>query len=110
MPREGGEVMTYALASQQVSWSDVHEFAEPRLRQVGDWPPIGTLAWCLLGETDPGKWAAILDAAQHWALRVECSQATRAEASRHVSEAGDWSAIATKMVQRNGAYIPQSAT
>jgi hypothetical protein len=102
--------MTARESSQQTSWWSVHEFVEPRLRQVGDWPPVGTPAWCLLGESDPGKWAAILDAAQHWALRVECSQAARAEASRDVSGAADWPAIATKLVQRSGVYIPRKAS
>jgi hypothetical protein len=86
--------MTYALASQQVSWLTVHDFAVPRLRGAGDWPMIGSPAWCDLGDGDPVKWASVLDAAQHWALRVECFQQTQCEAAHAISAAEDWLAVA----------------
>ena len=79
--------------SQQVSWWSVHEFVTDHL-QVEQWPMIGTPAWCLLDDDDPVKWAAILDAARHHALRVETCQQAHCEASRDVSDAADWSHIA----------------
>ena len=55
-------------------------------------------------DADPAKWAALLDAAQHWALRVETCQEARADASRTVSGALDWSALAHEIVQRAEFY------
>jgi hypothetical protein len=42
-----------------------------------------------LDDTDPRKVAALFDAAQHWALRVETSQQAQAETSRDISAAAD---------------------
>jgi hypothetical protein len=86
--------MTYALASQQVSWLSVHDFAVPRLRKVGDWPMVGSPLWCDLGDRDLAKWASVLDAAQHWALRIETCQQAECEASRSIAAAEDWLAVA----------------
>jgi hypothetical protein len=90
--------------SQQVSWWSVREFIAPVLNQVNDWPTLGTPAWCSLAHDDPRKWAALLDGAQHWALRVETCQAAMAEASRDISTAADWPAIARETRQRNEFY------
>jgi hypothetical protein len=62
----------------------------------------GTPAWCALGDTDPRKVAALFDAAQHWALRVETCQIASIRGlcdscpavSRDISAAEDWVAIA----------------
>jgi hypothetical protein len=86
--------------SQQVSWSSVHEFISPLLKTVGTWPMIGTPAWCELAHDDPRRLAAIFDAAQHWALRMETSQQAACEASRDIAAAEDWSAIANAMFRR----------
>jgi hypothetical protein len=96
--------MTYALASQQVSWLAVHDFAVARLRKVEDWPMIGSPVWCDLGDRDLAKWASVLDAAQHWALRLETCQAAHAEASRDVSAAEDWLAVARIAKRRSDFY------
>lgn len=98
--------------SRQVSWWSVHEFVTAALShaEVSSWPVVGTPTWCSLADGDPRKWASLFDAAQHWALRVECSQAIRAEASRDVSGAADWPAIAVKLFQRSGVYIPRRAS
>ena len=81
------------VASQQCSWWEVHRFVEPLLARVKSWPMLGTPAWCVLGDADPRKTAALLSAAEHWALRVETCQEQRAEASHDVSGAADWKAI-----------------
>jgi Protein of unknown function (DUF2742) len=96
--------MNYALSSQQVSWLSVHEFAVPRLQQAGDWPLVGTPAWCLLETRDPVKWAAILDAAQHWALRLETCQEHLRDATKNVAESVDWSALARQLRDRDDFY------
>lgn len=86
--------MTADHGSRQVSWWDVHEYVQPLLTGTGSWPMVGTPEWCDLADDDPAKRAAIFDAAQHWALRIETSQAATAEASHDISTAADWPAIA----------------
>lgn len=93
-----------AVSSQQCCWWSVHVFVADRLERVGDWPMAGTPAWCALDDADPAKWAALLDAAQHWALRLETCQEARADASRAVSGALDWSALAHEINQRTEFY------
>jgi hypothetical protein len=96
------------MGSQQVSWWSVHEHITPLLEAIGSWPMAGTLAWCALPDDDPVKLAALLDGAQHWALRVETCQQAQAEASREVSAAVHWSAIATEIFRRRtSGYIPR---
>lgn len=93
-----------AIASQQVSWWSVHEFVVAGLNQVESWPMVGTPAWCSLAHGDPAKWAAILDAAQQWALRVETCQEARCDASRDIAESVDWSRVAREINQRSDFY------
>ena len=81
------------MTSQQVSWWSTHEFVVAHL-QVEHWPLVGTPAWCQLDDDDPVKWASVLDAARHWALRVDTCQQAHADASSEVSAAADWSHIA----------------
>lgn len=86
---------TGLTSSQQVSFWSVHEHVAPMLSQVRSWPTVGTPAWCVLDDGDPVKLAALVDAAQHWALRIETCQQARCDASREVACAVDWSAVAT---------------
>ena len=87
--------------SSQVSWWAVHEFITAVLVQANNWPMLGTPAWCSLSREDPRKWCALLDGAQHHALRLELNQEARAEASRAVSCAVDWPAVSREMLQLN---------
>jgi hypothetical protein len=95
------------ISSRAVSWWAIHEFVLPWLGKVGSCPMAGTPAWCALDDRDPRKWAALLDAARHHALRVETAQIALADASRAISEAGDWSGIAREMRGRAAVYIPR---
>jgi hypothetical protein len=101
------------VVSQQVAWWEVREFVAAQLDQVEQWPMIGTPAWCLLDDDDPVKLAAVLDAAQHWALRLETCQQARAEASRDVAAGADWRAIAGEKFRLDSAiaygtyYVPR---
>lgn len=95
-------------ASRAVSWWSVHEHVAPVLDAAGSWPMAGTPAWRQLDDADPRKWAAICDAARHWALRVETCQEAMAQASRDVSAAADWPGIAREIVRRRGVYIPRA--
>jgi hypothetical protein len=99
-------------SSRQVNWLTVHQFVAPVLAAAGSWPMVGTPAWCALDDDHPAKIAAIYDAAQHWALRVDTCQAALSQTSHDISAAEDWSALATEIPRRSsaisdGAYIPR---
>ena len=96
-------------ASRTVDWWSVHQYAEPTLTEVGSWPIVGTLAWQLLPTDDPANLAAALDAARHWALRVDTAQELHAEASKAVADSTDWPKVAREIHQRRQcrAYIPR---
>jgi hypothetical protein len=87
-------------SGQAVSWYSVHEFVTAVLNQVNGWPIAGTPAWCSLARDDPRKWAAVLDAGQHHALRLELNQEARAQASHAVSAAADWPKVSREIQQR----------
>jgi hypothetical protein len=92
------------VGSQAVNWWAVHEFVAVRIETVGPFPMVGTPAWCDLPDDDPVKWAALLDAAQHWALRVNTCQEAMAEASKTISDAVDWPRVAREFQQRSEFY------
>lgn len=91
-------------SSGQVSWWEVHEWVDQKLRKVGDFPMAGTPAWVVLPDNDPRKWAAVLDFGQHHALRVETCQRADCQASHDVSAAADWSAIARYLADERAFY------
>lgn len=95
------------ILSSQVDWYDVHLYAKPLLESVGSWPMVGTPGWRYLADDDPAKLAAVCDASQHWALRVATSQEAMAEASRAISNAADWKAVANRLVNQSSVYIPR---
>jgi hypothetical protein len=90
--------------SRQVNWWTVHTFVTPFVAEAGSWPMAGSVEWVSLADDDPRKWAAILDAAQHWALRVDACQAAACEASRDVSAALNWSAVSRAIRQHREFY------
>jgi hypothetical protein len=97
--------------SAAVSWWSVHEWVTRHLETVGTWPMAGTPQWSALPDDHPAKLAALLDAAQHHALRIETAQEARAQAAQAVSEAADWSAVAAATLRRRrSARIPRIAT
>jgi hypothetical protein len=83
-------------SDDEVCWWDFHQWVQPYLDELGDWPMVASPAWFDLDDTDPRKWAAVLSAAEHWTLRVETYQQTvgrpdpLAEASRAISAAENW--------------------
>jgi hypothetical protein len=85
------------MGSAQVSWWDVHEWVQPYVDAAGPLPMVGSPAWCALEDNDPRKLAALLDAAQHWALRIETAQVAECEASHAISAGADWSGIAQRI-------------
>jgi hypothetical protein len=93
--------------SRQVDWWSVHTHVQPLLVRVGSWPMAGTPTWVSLDDGDPAKLAALYDAAQHHALRVDAAQVALADASRAIASAADWAAIAREAQRRSGIYIPR---
>jgi DNA-binding transcriptional LysR family regulator len=95
------------MDSRQIGWYEVYLLLAPLL---GERPTVlpGTPAWSLLPDDHPDKWQAILWASVWWCLDQDARQAAMAEASREISSAADWSAVAQQV--RNGrgtAYIPR---
>ena len=68
----------------------------------------GTLAWQLLCDTDPAKWAALLDAAQHHILRVDTAQAALAGVSHDISTAANWQAVSREMLASQRLHSEES--
>ncbi len=99
-----GDSEVYANTSRQVAWLTVHEFVQPHIEAAGPFPVVGTVAWQLLSGTDPAKWAAVLDAAQHYALRLDIEQETAIAAAQAISQSQDWGSVASKMRQRHDFY------
>lgn len=91
-------------ASQQVCWAAVHHYVAERLDCVQSWPAAGTPDWCELDDRDPAKLAAVLDAGQHWALRIELNQEARRDASHAIADAYDWAAISREISRRRSFY------
>jgi hypothetical protein len=87
------------MSSAAVSFWSVHEHVTEFLESVGTWPMLGSVEWRNLDADHPAKLAAIFDAAQHWALRIEMAQEARAEASRAISDAADWASIGREIQQ-----------
>jgi hypothetical protein len=94
------------MTSAQRSWWPVHRFVEAAVghTDISSWPEAGTPAWCALANSDPRKWLAVLDAGQHWVLRLDAQQEARAEASRAVSASADWGRVAFQMRSRSEFY------
>jgi hypothetical protein len=92
------------VSSRQVSWWSVHEYVSPLLTDAELWPMVGTPAWCDLADDDPVKLAAIFDAAQHYALRIETSQLAMADAGSEISAAEDWSHISQRIRDEGEFY------
>jgi hypothetical protein len=91
------------IESRTVDWWSVHQYVEPLLKEVGSWPMVGSLPWQHLPTDDPAKLAAVLDAARHWALRLDCCQEARADASKAVAASADWPAVARELRRLDAA-------
>ena len=94
-----------------MAWFAVYELVAPLLATIPAWPAAGTPAWQQLEDDDPRKWAAVLDAGIHWALKIDTEQEARAQASQDISTAVDCRSIARRVQQgRGAAYIKREAS
>lgn len=95
--------------SQQVCWTTVLEFVERQGINPTTVLLAGTPEWNRLPDDHPDKIGAVLAAGVHHSLRIDLAQEHRADSSREICAAADWSAVARRI--RNGrgdAYIPRS--
>lgn len=94
------------MGAQAVSWLTVHQYVVDRLRCAGvdSWPTAGTPEWAALPDADPRKLAAVLDAGQHHALRVETAQEALAAASRDIAASADWTAVSSEITARKSFF------
>jgi len=87
-------------AAQQVSWWDTHVFIS-KLTADLNLPPAGTPEWCAVPDGDPRKLLALAVAGEHHVLRVETAQQARADASKAVAGAADWSKVSREIQHRS---------
>lgn len=96
------------IVTRAVDFYEVHRLVTPILDTIEYWPAAGTLPWLNLADTDPAKWAAVLDVARYGALHMQLRQEALAEASRDVSASTDWAAVARRLRAGRGAsHIPR---
>lgn len=97
------------MSSQQRAWWPVHEFISALTQQTGGpLPGAGTPEWCALADGDPRKLLALALDGEHHVLRIETAQIARAEASREIAAAADWSGLARRITSRTpDNYIPR---
>lgn len=102
-------IRSYDQLSRQAAWWEVHQWRDRVLERYGvhGFPTVGTPAWVALPDTHPAKLAAAIDAAQHWALRVETCQEAQCEASRAISAAVDWAAVGRRN-QRHAEFYAEN--
>ncbi|WP_131813251.1 DUF2742 domain-containing protein, partial [Mycolicibacterium fortuitum] len=71
-------------------------------------PLPGTPQWCQLADTDARKLLSLILGGVREALNHEVVQEHRAEASREICAAADWSAVARRIRSGRGdAYVPR---
>ena len=97
MSRTATAILVLLVAT---SWWDAHLYVLPWLEAAGDWPLIGSPEWVALDDQDLRKKAAVLDAARHWALRLQTCQEARNDASKDLAVSADWKAIANESRQK----------
>ncbi|WP_082980783.1 DUF2742 domain-containing protein [Mycolicibacter heraklionensis] len=86
-----------------MNWWSVHQWVQPFLDTVGDYPAPGTPAWSRLPDDSRAKWAGLLDFARHHALRVETAQLAQAEAAKSIAASADWTHVARELRAREDA-------
>lgn len=113
--KEAGPQRAGAPPSQQVSWHEVYLYAERLAAHHGT--PLnhhlmpGTPAWCGMPDNDARKLLALILGGVRDALRNDTRQEQTADASRQISCAADWSAVARRIhCGRGSAYIPRTRT
>ena len=94
---------------RDVDWWAVHLYVTAAVDAHPDAPIAGTPAWCALPDDDPRKLAALLDAAQHWALRMETCQAEQRRAKRWAECATRHAVIRKKLAEYQASHAISAA-
>ena len=99
-------------ASRAVAWFEVYSFAERFAAShdvaLNHLPIPGTPAWCGMPDDDARKLMALVLGGVREALNHEVAQERRADASREISAAADWTALSQRIRNRaSGTYIPR---
>lgn len=110
--RPAGAAVTELIVTRAVDFLEVHRLVAPILTQIESWPAAGTLPWQQLANTDPAKWAAILDAARYGALHMQLRQEHLADAGKKIAASREWADVCADSRRhaqaiRSGAYIPR---
>ncbi|KRD04956.1 hypothetical protein ASE48_20155 [Mycobacterium sp. Root265] len=99
-------------SSCQVSWFSVYQFAQRWASSRGidllsnDLVIPGTPAWCSMSDDDATKLLSLILGGIREALLHDVDQEHRADASRAIAEATDWSTQANRLRGRSGpTYI-----
>ncbi|BBY36326.1 hypothetical protein MMAN_04600 [Mycobacterium mantenii] len=105
-PKGSSPAQPNAIASQQVSWWETHQFVERMLAQAntGQLPWAGSPAWCAMADGDPRKVLALAVDGEHHVLRKEVAQTAQAAAARAIAGAADWPAMGNQMRSRAAFY------
>jgi hypothetical protein len=99
------------IVTREVDWFPIHLLVAPILNSVESWPTAGTLPWKALADTDPAKWAAVLDVARYGALHLQLRQEALADAAKEIATAENWATQARRIRNRaGGSYIPRKAS
>lgn len=100
-------------ASRQVNWYETFRYAERLAANHGvdllDHHHLvaGTPRWCGMDDDDARKLMALVLGGIREAVANDTRQAALAQASRRVSAAADWSAVARSIRRGNEIYIPR---
>ena len=97
------------MDSSPISWGPVHRMVGRLLAGRSTFIVAGSPEWCALDDDDPQKTAALLIAADRWALdqerlHLEHQRIAAKEAAIEISAAKVWSQIARRIRDRNDFY------
>lgn len=110
--KEAGPSRAGFLASRQVNWYETFCYAERLAANHGvdileHHLVAGSPRWCEMPDDDARKLMALVLGGIREALGHDANQTSLVDASRAVSAAEDWPAIAHGIGRRNGVYIPR---
>lgn len=96
------------MDNRQIAWFDVYQFVAPHLPSQIVLP--GTPAWLDLDDTDPLKRRNLLWPVIWWCLEQDARQTALADASRQISTAAPWAALAQRIQNGRGdAFIRRAS-
>lgn len=97
-----------SAASRQVDWWSVYTWSRQFLANAGDFPQAGTPAWGALDNDDPRRLYGVLEAAQHWTVRLDALQQdvpgnVNLDAAAHIADVGEELGLTPELAGRIAA-------